>query len=91
MKTKTLLNKSLKSGGHFEIAVGYYEPCFRNKKKRARQYIILDILPTICLSSEDNFIYGKDDEEWTTIHIQWLHIFVYFEVVRPVRGTAEKW
>lgn len=84
------MTKILLERGYYKIVAGFYEFCFRNRKKKARRHILLNIFPTILVSSDDNYVYRRDDEEWTAIHIQWLNIFVYLEIIKPVRGTAEK-
>lgn len=91
MKTKTILYKSLKNGGHFEIGVGVRKPFFRNKKKGIHREIDVEILPVFNYDSVDNsFGYSKDDMCQTTIYIGWLIFYAYFETFLPVRGTAEK-
>ena len=91
MKQKTLLYKPLKGGGNIEIAVGYFNPFFRDKQKKVRREINVDILPTVCYSSADHcWGYGTEHRCQTTLYIGWLIFFVYFETFRPVRGTVEK-
>lgn len=86
---KSLLYKSLKTGGHFEIAVGICKPFFRDKKNGRRREINVDILPTVCYSSTDHcWGYGTEHRCQTTLYIGWLIFYVYFETFRPVRGTA---
>lgn len=90
MKTKAIIHKALKGGGHVEIAAGYHKPFFRNKQKKERREINVDILPTVCYSSDDHYWgYGSENQCQTTLYIGWIIFFVYFETFRPVRGTAE--
>lgn len=90
MKTKTILHKSLKNGGHFEIGVGVRKPFFRNKLKGRRRVFTLDVFPVVCYASVDHeWVHTKDNDCQTTLYIGWLIFYVYFETFRPVRGTAK--
>ena len=83
--SKTIIFKKLKGGGTFEIAIGFDKPFFRNRRKKNGREIYIHVLPTLWVSSTDNYRGPDEYVEQTTIQFVWMFFWLYFEVFRPLK------